>query len=178
VQGPLVTCGLLKFFDCSLLWAHEYLLQFVISMWSTDLQCFIVQGEQLTFSATKDVYFLTGLPFWGTALPADPLLSGDAHLANLAQTYCTGEEFMLGSVVRIGVMEALVHRCIATMIVRIYGSLATQRINGGKLRIMQRALGGDNFSWGLMLHSKMIGKLNRCRAMDSGYFSFGSILVA
>jgi hypothetical protein len=75
-------------------------------------------------------------------------------------------------------MDALVHRCIASMIVRVYGSLATQWISGGQLRIMQRALGGEHFSWGLMLHAKMVGQLNRCRAADSGEFSFGSILVA
>jgi hypothetical protein len=105
-------------------------------MWSTDLQCFIVRGEKLTFSVTEDVYFLTGLPFRGSPLPVDPLLPGDGQLVDLAQTYCTGEDFMSGSVVRIGVMDTLVHRCIAAMIVRVYGSLATQRISGGQLRIM------------------------------------------
>ena len=28
-----------------------------------------------------------------------------------------------------------------------------------------------------MIHTKMIGQFNRCRAADSGDFSFGSILV-
>ena len=43
---------------------------------------------------------------------------------------------------------------------------------------MGRALDGEHFSWGLMLHAKMVGKLDRCRTMDAGDFSFGSILVA
>jgi hypothetical protein len=43
---------------------------------------------------------------------------------------------------------------------------------------MQRALSGEHFAWGLMLHAKMVGQLNRCRAAESGEFSFGSILVA
>jgi hypothetical protein len=85
---------------------------------------------------------------------------------------------MSGSMVSIGVMDALVHRCVAAMIVRVYGSLATQRISGGQLRIMERALAGEHFSWGLMLHAKMVGQLDRCRVADSGEFSFGSILVA
>jgi hypothetical protein len=63
VRGALATCGLLKFFECPLLRAHEYLLQFLISMWSPELQCFIVRGENLAFFAEEDVYFLTGLPF-------------------------------------------------------------------------------------------------------------------
>jgi hypothetical protein len=29
-----------------------------------------------------------------------------------------------------------------------------------------------------MLHAKMVGQLNRCWAVDSGEFSFGSIFVA
>ena len=43
---------------------------------------------------------------------------------------------------------------------------------------MGRELAGEHFSWGLMLHAKMVGKLDRCRAVDSGEFAFGSILVA
>ena len=74
-------------------------------------------------------------------------------------------------------MDALVHHCMATMVVRVYGSLATQRINGCQLRIMQRALGGEHFAWGLMLYSKMVGQLTRCQATDSGDFAFGSVLV-
>jgi hypothetical protein len=85
---------------------------------------------------------------------------------------------MSGSVVSIGVMDALVHRCVAAMVVRVYGSLVTQWISGGQLRVMQRALAGEHFAWGVMLHAKMVGKLDRCRATDSGEFTFGSILVA
>jgi hypothetical protein len=85
---------------------------------------------------------------------------------------------MSGSVVRIGVMDALVHHCVATMIVRFYGFLMTQHISGVQLRIMQWALGGEHFAWALMMHAKMVGQLTKCRAADSGDFSFGSILVA
>jgi hypothetical protein len=53
---------------------------------------------------------------------------------------------MSGSIVSIGAMDALVHHCIATMIVRVYGSFATQRINGGQLSIMGRVLAGEHFS--------------------------------
>jgi hypothetical protein len=47
-------------------------------------------GGELTFSAMEDVYFLTGLPFRGSALPVDPLLPGDGQLVDLAQMYCPG----------------------------------------------------------------------------------------
>jgi hypothetical protein len=72
------------------------------------------------------------------------------------------ENFMLGSVVSIGVMDALVHHCVAAMVVRVYGSLMTQRISGDHLRIMERALIGEHFDWGLMLHANMLGQINRC----------------
>jgi hypothetical protein len=76
VRATLAACGLLKFFECPLIWAQEYLLQFMIQMWSLDLHCFMVWGEQIAFTAVEDVYFLTGLPFQGTPLPAEPVLPG------------------------------------------------------------------------------------------------------
>jgi hypothetical protein len=142
--------------------AEEYLLQFLISMWSLDQQCFIVRGEQLVVTTMEDVYFLTGLPFQETLLPMELVLPRDGQLVVLALRYCTGENYISGSMVSIGVMDTLVHRCVEMMVVRVYGSLATQRISGGHLRIMERALGGEHFAWGLMLHAKMVGQINRC----------------
>jgi hypothetical protein len=77
VRATLAACGLLKFFECPLIWAHEYLLQFLIWMWSLDLHCFMVQGEQLAFTTVEDVYFLTGLPFQRTPLLVEPVLPRD-----------------------------------------------------------------------------------------------------
>jgi hypothetical protein len=59
--------------------------------------------------------------------------------------------------VSIGLIDALAHRCIAMMIVRVYGSLATQWINGGQLMVMERVLAGEHFTWGLTLHARMVG---------------------
>jgi hypothetical protein len=66
VCATLIACGLLKFFECPLIWAQEYLLQFLIWMWSPNLHCFMVRREQIAFTAVEDVDFLTGLPFQGT----------------------------------------------------------------------------------------------------------------
>ena len=79
----------------------------------------------------KDIYFLTGLPFRGTPLPAEPVLPRDTLLATIAKRYFSGENIMSGTVVSVSVIDSLVHRCIAAMIVRVYGSLTTQRISGG-----------------------------------------------
>jgi hypothetical protein len=43
---------------------------------------------------------------------------------------------------------------------------------------MGRELARVHFAWGLMLHAKMVGQLDRCRVADSGNFIVGSILVA
>ena len=44
--------------------------------------------------------------------------------------------------------------------------------------VMERVLAGEYFAWGLTLHARMVGKLDHCWSMDTGEFSFGSILVA
>ena len=83
VQAAFATSGLLKFFECPLIRAQEYLLQFLLQMWSPEQHCFLVRGEQIPFTAVEDVYFLTGLPFWGTPLPAEPVLLRDTTLATI-----------------------------------------------------------------------------------------------
>jgi hypothetical protein len=85
IRVTLAAYGLLKFFECPLIRAQEYLLHFLIWMWSPDLHYFIVRGEQIPFTAVEDVYFLTGLPFRGTPLPAEPVLPRDTSLTTMDQ---------------------------------------------------------------------------------------------
>jgi hypothetical protein len=146
VRATLATCGLLKFFECPLIRAQEYLLQLLLQMWSPELHCFLMRGEQIPFIVVEDVYFLTGLPFRGTPLLAEPVLSRDIALATIDERYCSGENFMSGTMVSISDIDSLAHRCIATMIVRIYGSLATQWISGGQLLVLERVVGGEKFA--------------------------------
>jgi hypothetical protein len=117
----------------------------------------MVWGEQIAFTAVEDIYFLTGLPFRGMPLPAELVLPADVVLVTVGRRYYSRVNFMLGSIMSIGAMDALVHRCIAMMIVRVYSSLATQRINGGQLSVMERVLDGEHFTWGLTLHARMVG---------------------
>jgi hypothetical protein len=179
VRAALATSGLLKFFDCSLVRAQEYLLHFLIEMWSLDRHCFLMRGEQIAFTAMEDVYFLTGLPFRGTPLPAVPVLPRETELREVARRHCSGEDYMTGSSVRISGIDALLHRCIAVMIVRVYGLRAPHRISGAELLLLERVVvGRERFSWGLTLHAQMISQLDHCRSTSRGEFSFGSILVA
>jgi hypothetical protein len=178
VRATLATCGLLKFFECPLIRPQEYLLQFLLQMWSSELHFSLVRGEQIPFTAVEDVYFLTGLPFQGTPLPAEPVLPRETTLVTIGRRYCSGENFMSGTVVSISAIESLAHHCIAAMIVRVYGSLATQWISGGQLLVLERVVGGEQFAWGLTLYARMITQLDRCRSTGVGEFTFGSILVA
>jgi hypothetical protein len=125
----------------------------------------------------EDIYFLTRLTFRGMPLPTELVLPTNVSLMTLGQMYCSRENNMSGSVMSIGVMDALAHHCIAAMIARVYGSLATQRISGGQLSVMGRVLAGEHFALGLTLHARMVGQLDRCRSIDMREFSFGSISV-
>jgi hypothetical protein len=178
VRVALATSGLLKFFECPLIWAQEYLLQFLLQMWSPDQHCFLVRGEHIPFTAVEDIYFLTGLPFWGTPFPAEPVLPRGTQLSEVAERYFSGDHYMSGTVVSISGIDVLLHRCIAAMIVQVYGSLATHRISGGELLVMERVVvGRERFTWGLTLHARMIMQIDRCRSTGTREFAFGSILV-
>jgi hypothetical protein len=94
-------------------------------MWSLNLHFFMVRGEQIVFTVVEDIYFLTGLPFQGTPLPAEPVLPANVMLVTLGRRYYSRENYMSGSIMSIGAMDALSHHCVAVMIMRVYGSLAT-----------------------------------------------------
>jgi hypothetical protein len=92
----------------------------------------------MKLSSMEDLYFLTGLPFWGMALPVDPQLPGDERLVYLEHCHYLGPSPMSGLVICIKVIDDLFTQCITAMVVRIYGSLETQRIIRGQLRIVER----------------------------------------
>jgi hypothetical protein len=100
--------------------------------------------------------FLNGLPLCGMALPIDPQLLGDERVGDLVVRHCSRPKPMSGSVIWIEVIDDLLTQCIAAMVVRIYKSLGTQRITKGQLRIVGRVVEGDFFSWGILLHTRMM----------------------
>ena len=86
-----------------------------------------------------------------------PTLPRDTELAEVAERYCSGEHYMTGSSVCISAIDVLLHRCVASMIVRVYGSTAPHQISGGELMLMERVVvGREWFAWGLALHARMI----------------------
>jgi hypothetical protein len=150
VRASLADSGLLKFFECPLIRAQEYLLHFLIEMWSTQDHCFYVRGERVDFTIMEDVYFLTGLPFRGTPMLTSPTMARGMDLEEYAGQFCPGGDYMTGSAVRINALGVLLHRCVASMVVRIYGSTAPHRISGGELMLVERVVvGRERFAWGL-----------------------------
>jgi hypothetical protein len=86
---------------------------------------------------------------------------------------------MTGTSVSISRIDVLLHRCVAAMIVQVYGSRAPHRISGVELMLMERVVvGRERVAWGLTLHAQMIAQLDNCRSTGRGEFAFGSILVA
>jgi hypothetical protein len=89
-----------------------------------------------------------------------PSYLGDERVVDLARRHCSGTEPNVGSVIRIEAIDEILTECIIH-----HGSEDLQIL-------------GDHFSWGIMLHSRMMGQIHRCRTTDSNDFAFGSILVA
>jgi hypothetical protein len=52
---------------------------------------------------------------------------------------------MTGSAVHINALDVLLHRCVAAMIVWVYGSTAPHRISGGELMLMERVVVGHEW---------------------------------
>jgi len=137
-----------------------------------------MRGEKLTFSAIEYVYFLTRLPFCGRALAIDPHLSGEDQVETMVACHCSGSNPMLGSVVCIEAIDDLLTEFITAMVVRMYGSLGTQQIIGGKLKVAEEVMDGDLFASGVSMHTKIMSQLNQCRRAKSGDFVFGFLLMA
>jgi hypothetical protein len=85
VRVTLAASGLLKFFECPLLRAQEYLLHCLIEMWSPRQHCFFVRGERVEFTVEEDIYFLTGLPFRGTPMLVALVMPRETDLAGFAR---------------------------------------------------------------------------------------------
>jgi hypothetical protein len=108
------------------------------------------------FSTTEDMYFLTGLPFRGREVVMDPHIPGEDRVETMAAQNFLGPNPMSGSIVWIEAIDELLIECIATMVVRIYGSLGTQPITCGQLRVVEEVLDGDLFAWGVLMHTRMM----------------------
>jgi hypothetical protein len=85
VRVSLAASGLLNFFESPLIRAQEYLLQFLIEMWSPEQHCFLVRGEQVAFTMVEDIYFFIGFPFRGTPLPTVHVLSRGTDLEEVVE---------------------------------------------------------------------------------------------
>jgi hypothetical protein len=128
-------------------------------------------------SATGDIYFFIGLPLQGRVLVMDPHLPREDRVETIVARHCSRSNPMSGSVVWIEALDDLLTKYIVAMEVRIYGSWGTQCITDGQLRVVEEVLDGDLFTWGVLMQTRMVSQLNRCRHADSGDFTIKSVLV-
>jgi hypothetical protein len=62
-----------------------------------------------------------------------PVMPRETNLAGFARRFCSGGHYMTSLAVRINALHVLLHHCVASMIVRIYGSTVPHRISSGEL---------------------------------------------
>jgi hypothetical protein len=79
---------------------------------------------------------------FGRGSPVYPHLPGEDKVDTIVTRHCSRLNPMSSSVVRIEAFDELLTECIASMVVRIYGSFGTQRIIGGQLRVVEEVLDG------------------------------------
>jgi hypothetical protein len=78
--------------------------------------------------------------------------------------------------INIGVIDSLETQVFCAMVVRIFGSLGTQRISRVHLEIVERVMDGWMYAWACLMCSCMVAQLGICDTTMTGDFSFGSIL--
>ena len=66
---------------------------------------------------------------------------------------------------------------VATLLLRILGSMGSHKIYGGKLQLVEHATGGTFYGWAQMYLQAVRHQLNNAKASGAAFF-FGSFLCA
>ena len=66
---------------------------------------------------------------------------------------------------------------VVTLLLCILGSTRSHKISGGKLQLVERAMGGTYYGWAQMYLQAVRHQLNNAKASGTGFF-FGSFLCA
>lgn len=74
--------GLLKFFDCELIWSADDLFLPLVQMWRPEERAFNIRGVMLPL-LPHYIYFLIGLLIHGIQEMTHPLLAGQSTLGLL-----------------------------------------------------------------------------------------------
>ena len=125
------------------------LLQTLVSFWDVDEEVFLFQGQRIEFTLA-DVYFLTRLPMLGVVSDLAPVLSRGETLEELCDMHCYATSYVCGSYILMCDIEDLLTREMATLLIHILGSMGSHKIFGGKLQLVERAIGGTYYGWGQM----------------------------
>ena len=82
----LRNCGLLKYFRVPSMKAHIQLLEYIIEMWDTDQQHFVM-GIHILLIEVEDIYFLNGLSMRGIPVALSRARGGETSLHDLIDQY-------------------------------------------------------------------------------------------
>ena len=97
-----------------------------------------------------DVYFLTGLPMLGVVGDLAQVLSCGETLEELCDRHCYATTYVCGSHILMCDIEDLSTRAVDTLLLCILGSIGSHMISGGKLQLVERAMGGMYYGWAQM----------------------------
>jgi hypothetical protein len=119
--ASLRNCGLLKYFRIPDMRSQVRLLEYLVRMWDPDQQVFHVGVHTLSLDI-EDIYFLTGLSWWGYYVSLNGSRGGGLPMSEYYHLHCVPEvERKKGKVSIWGVQDLTLHTILFT-IARMAGS--------------------------------------------------------
>ena len=146
VRDTLSHYGLLKVMKILLMWSLRLLMQTLVSFWDVDEEVFLFQGQHIEITLV-DVYFITGLPMLGVVGDLAPVLSRGEKLEELCDRHCYTTAYVHGSHILMCDIEDLSTRVVETLLLCILGSIGSHMISGGKIQLVEHAMGGMYYGW-------------------------------
>ena len=123
----LWNCGLLKYFRILGIKVHVRLLEYIINMWDTDQEHFVV-GVHILPIEIEDIYFLTGLSMRGIPMVLYGARGGEGYLDDIINQHCSlGIESQLGKLQIKSLMDLPLRTAVYT-IGKVAGTRASHLI--------------------------------------------------
>ena len=123
------------------------LLQTLVRFWDIGEQAFLFHGQRIEIMLV-DVCFLTGIPMLGVFGDLAPVLSQGETLEELCDRHYYATAYVRGSYILMCDIEELSTRVVVTLLLCILGSMGSHKISGGKIQLVECAIGGTYYGWG------------------------------
>ena len=149
MRGALACCGLLKFMQIPLMKSLRLLLQTLVSFWDIGEEALMIQGQHVEMTLLG-MYFLTGLPMLRVVGDLAPVLSHGETLEELCDRHCYTIAYVRGSYILMCDIKDLSTRVVEISLLCVLGSMGSHKISGGKLQLVEHAMGGMYYGWAQM----------------------------